>query len=267
MEFVRTVKIKSSFSFAVCLIDAYTGSTPLGSDHEIILTGTNAKPIKKIGGYYVFTDLPTQSYQIRIQSKLYIQESSQVYLELLDANDPIVYIALTPNALYPFDQDSTTLVALLQNSQGKALENVAARATVTTEDCYKAKLAQDISLEGCKQIYLAQVTGKLLIGDWLFLKNEQGESEYVRIASIQETTRCCTLEKPMQFLYDKGSMLFPVSQTLSDAKGEMIVFFKNFRVKAFQVSLEFTYENEKHVQELDLEQGKLLSLGIIRLVN
>ena len=58
MEFVRSVKIKTSFSFAVCLIDSYTSAPAIGKDHIVSIQGLTVKPIPKIDGYYIFTDLP-----------------------------------------------------------------------------------------------------------------------------------------------------------------------------------------------------------------
>jgi hypothetical protein len=268
LESVRSVKIKTSFSFAVCLIDSYTGAPALGSEHNVFLMDLNVKPIKKPNGYYVFTDLPIQSYEVCVQSKQFIEERIAVSLESIDMNDPIICIPLTPNTLYHFDEETTMIVALLQKQDGNPAVSVRVRATVTANECFKAKLGQDISDQCTTQISLAQVTGKVNIGDRFLLQSSTANtSEFCRVMAINETTRSFKLEHPLVHTYEKGALLFPVLETQSDSKGELIVYFKYFRVKSIGVTLEFIYAIQNEVRELTLDSSTLLNLGIIRLVN
>jgi hypothetical protein len=268
LEYVRSVKIKTSFSFAVCLIDSYTGAPSLSSEHNVYLMDVIIKPIKKPNGYYVFTDLPTQSYTICVQSKQFIDEHIVVSLEMFDMNEPVIYIPLTPNTLYLFDQETTTIIALLQASDGNPASAVKARATITSDECFKAKLAQDVSEQGSIQISLAQITGKVTIGDRFLLKSlTENTSEYCRITAINETIRSFKLEQPLQHTYDKGALLLPVLETHSDSKGEIVIFCKYFHIPKFGITLEFIYSNQNLVKELILETSTMLNLGTIRLVN
>jgi hypothetical protein len=264
---VRSVKIKTSFSFAVCLIDSYTSAPVFGKDHLVSIVGLSVKPIPKMDGYYVFTDIPKQLYQVVVQSKFYMQETIEVSLALLDSNEPILYVPLMPNSQYPFGDEATSLVALLKDPQGNKVTGVRARATVTSMECVKAKLAQESKGKNPDQVFLAQIAGKLTIGDRLLIQSSSGESEYCRVVRMDESTRCCSLEQPLQLTYEKGSLLFPVFETLSDTKGEILLFFKPYRTQSFGITLEFTYGNNKLIQEVNMEQGVLKSLGIIRLVN
>ncbi|QGQ96650.1 hypothetical protein EHS13_18085 [Paenibacillus psychroresistens] len=267
MEYVRSVKIKTSFSFAVSLIDSYTSAPAIGKDHIVSIQGLTVKPIPKIDGYYIFTDLPIQSYQVVVQSKFYVQEIIEVSLDLLDSNEPILYVPLMPNSQYPFGEEATSLVALVKDAQENAVYQARARATVTSVECVKAKLAQDSKEESPDQIFLAQIAGKLTIGDRFLLQNSSGKSEYCRLVKVDEVTRCCSLEKPLQSTYEKGSLLFPVIESISDVKGEVLLFFKPNRIPTFGITLELTYGNKKLIQDLTLQQGVIKSLGIIRLVN
>jgi hypothetical protein len=267
LEYVRSVKIKTSFSFAVSLIDSYTSAPVIGKDHTVSIIGLTVKPIPKIDGYYIFTDLPVQNYQVVVQSKFYVQEIIEVPLVLLDSNEPILYVPLMPNSQYPFGEEATSLVVLLKDSQGNANSQIRARATVTSLECVKAKLSQDSIGENPNQVSLAQIAGKLTIGDRFLLQSSSGDSEYCRLVKVNEFTRSCTLEQPLQSAYEKGSLLFPVIETISDAKGEVLLFFKPYRIKTFGITLEFTYGNNKLIQDVSLEQGVIKSLGIIRLAN
>jgi hypothetical protein len=267
LEYVRSVKIKTSFSFAVSLIDSYTNAPAIGKDHTISILGLTVKPIPKLDGFYIFTDLPIQSYQVLVQSKFYMQEIIEVSLALLNSSEPILYVALMPNSQYPFGEEATSLIALLKDSQGNAVIQARVRATVTSMECIKAKLAQDSKSDSPDQIFLAQIAGKLTIGDRFLLQNSKGDAEYCRLVTVDETTRSCSLEQPLQFAYEKGSLLFPVIESLSDAKGEVLLFFKPNRTQTFGITLEFTYGNNKLVQNVSMEQGVIKSLGVIRLVN
>jgi hypothetical protein len=169
--------------------------------------------------------------------------------------------------MYPFGEEATSLVALIKDKWGNPADSVKVRASITSEECVKAKLAQDTQGEGANQIYLAQVVGKLTIGDRFLLRSSLGATEYCRIMMIDEITRCCRLEQPLQFIYEKSSLLFPVIESQSDAKGELVLFFKPYRVLSFGITLDFTYGNEKLQQQIILKQASLNNLGIIRLVN
>jgi hypothetical protein len=267
LEDVRSVKIKTSFSFAVNLIDSYTSAPVIGRDHQVSIVGLSVKPIPKKDGYYIFTDLPKQLYQVVVQSKFYMQEIIEVSIALHDSNEPILYVPLMPNSQYPFGEEATSLVALLKDSQGNPIKAARARATVTSMESVKAKLAQDSKSENPNQISLSQIAGRITIGDRFLLQSSSGESEYCRLAHMDESTRCFSFDQPLQSTYEKGSLLFPVVESLSDAKGEVLLFFKPHRTQTFGITLEFTYGNNKLVQDLTMEQGVIKSLGIIRLVN
>jgi hypothetical protein len=267
LEDVRSVKIKTSFSFAVNLIDSYTSAPVIGRDHQVSIAGLSVKPIPKKDGYYIFTDLPKQLYQVVVQSKFYMQETIEVTIALLDSNEPILYVPLMPNSQYPFGEEATSLVALLKDSQGNPIKEAKVRATVTSMESVKAKLAQDSNGESPDEILLAQIAGKLTIGDRFLLQNNSGKSEYCRLVKVDELTRCCILEQPLQSKYEKGSLLFPAIESQSDVKGEVLLFFKPNRTPTFGITLELTYGNNKLVQDLTMEQGVVKSLGIIRLVN
>ena len=50
-----------------------------------------------------------------------MQEIIDVPLALLNSNEPILYVPLMPNSQYPFGEEATSLVALLKDSQGNAV--------------------------------------------------------------------------------------------------------------------------------------------------
>jgi hypothetical protein len=267
VEFVRSITIKTSFSFAVCLIDSYTSAPVLGNDHLVSIVGMSVKPIPKTGGYYVFTDLPKAFYQIEIKSKFYMQENIEVSPDFLESKEPILYVPLMPNTQYPFGEEATALVALLKNNQGSPAVKVKAKATITSLECVKAKLAQDFNAESSDPIYFAQIVGKITIGDRFFIQSGSGAAEYFRIVKVDEGMRSYSLQTPLQSTYEKGSLLFPVIESQSDNKGELLLFFKPYRTQTFGITLEFTYGNEKLIQDLIMKQGVITSLGIIRLAN
>ena len=42
------------------------------------------------------------------------------------------------------------------------------------------------------------------------------------------------LEQPLESTYEKGSLLFPVIESQSDVKGEVLLFFKPYRIKPLE---------------------------------
>ncbi|RZN35874.1 MAG: hypothetical protein EFT35_08295, partial [Methanophagales archaeon ANME-1-THS] len=52
----------AKLAFAASLLDDYSGGTPIGHV-EVGLEGRKEKPIKNLSSYYLFLDLPDDSYR------------------------------------------------------------------------------------------------------------------------------------------------------------------------------------------------------------
>jgi len=77
MEFLERHSTK--LSLAVSLLDVYSKGKPIGRV-DVTLDGRKEKPVKNLSSYYLFLDLPDDSYTIRVRSDYYFDEDSGTYL-------------------------------------------------------------------------------------------------------------------------------------------------------------------------------------------
>jgi len=98
----RTTKL----SLAVFLLDDYSGGMPIG-EVNVSLKGIEEKPIKNPGSYYLFLNLPGDTYTVWVRSGHYFAgESGTIDIAELDPADPVVSITLKPDPSYPFPPGS-----------------------------------------------------------------------------------------------------------------------------------------------------------------
>lgn len=113
-------------SFAVWVIDEYTGQKPSGKI-RVEIKETGKKASQNFSGYYFFTDLHAEgSYTLSIKSELYFPEEITVDMSAFsDPKKPVIEIngkpeiALKPNPGYPFSGNATLLRGQIESSSGK----------------------------------------------------------------------------------------------------------------------------------------------------
>jgi hypothetical protein len=115
----------SKISLAVWLIDDYTGENPAGVI-ELSLKdkmGSERKPVRNLGGYYIFFDLPKDSYTVLVKGgKYYFDEAIEnVRPSELDIHNPILNISLVPAPAYSFSRNSTLIRGCLLDSQKQGI--------------------------------------------------------------------------------------------------------------------------------------------------
>lgn len=263
MTEVRRIKIKSNLSLTLCIIDSYTMRAPIGLV-EVRLEGILQKPIVKQEGFYIFSQLPkNESYKATITSDFYFPETIEINLTSSEKY-ALVYTSLIPYPAYPFGQGATLLRTTVNNSNGQAAANADVQVTVTSDTCIRAKLAQDIDASNKSYIHLTQIAGHVCRGDLFLIKATESENnEYCSILNTMESSRHFQLNKALEFEHKRGSSLLPVIKTKSDTKGEIVVPFRNYRVKDFNASVEIRYNNQSYVKEVSIGEGMVNQVGLL----
>jgi hypothetical protein len=98
--------INRKVSFAVSLTDDFTGLS-VKEQMRVFTVENNRDAIRNASGYYVFTDLPDNTYTVRIENTHYGAQEVAVIISELDHSSPLVTVTLKPCYLYPFGQGST----------------------------------------------------------------------------------------------------------------------------------------------------------------
>ena len=121
----------AKLSFAVYLIDDYSGDAPIGRI-DVRLKGRDEKPIKNPSSYYTFLDLPDDTYTVQVRSGYYYDvDSGDINPAELDPKSPVVDITLKPMPSYPFPPGAT-LIRGMAREEGNALSG--ARVKIRDKD-------------------------------------------------------------------------------------------------------------------------------------
>lgn len=109
-------------SFAVRLLDDYSGETPVGRVDVSLKGRGGEKPVKNLSSYHLFLDLPGDTYTVRVRSDHYFDEDSGIIEQAkLDPVEPVVEMILKPNPTYPFPPGATLIRGMVRDSAGKAV--------------------------------------------------------------------------------------------------------------------------------------------------
>jgi hypothetical protein len=106
--------VESNLTFAAVLTDEYTPEGPVGGV-QVKLKEKGSNVSKNLSGYFLFTDLGTGIYTIRVESDHYFPAEKSVDTSILDAKNPVVQVVLKPNPGYTFPAGATLLRGVVAN--------------------------------------------------------------------------------------------------------------------------------------------------------
>lgn len=114
--------VTRKLSLVVYLVDEYSNKG-ITDDLEVSLKDQNMAPVRTIGGYYIFFDLPDSSYTVQARGGTHYfgEAMAEVQLADLDARNPVVSITLKPTPSYPFPPSSTLVRGSLWDSHGRGM--------------------------------------------------------------------------------------------------------------------------------------------------
>jgi len=123
MDFLE--RHSTELAFAVRLVDDFSNREPIGGV-DVSLKDRKKKPVKNISSYYLFLDLPDDSYTVQVRSDYYFDEELDSTAEL-DAKNPVVNITLKPKPSYPFPPGATLIRGKVYASGGEAVSGAKVR--------------------------------------------------------------------------------------------------------------------------------------------
>ena len=110
----------TKLSFAISLLDDYSRGKPIGGV-DVSLKGRKEEAVKNPSSYYLFLDLPEETYTVQVRSEYYFDEETSVSPHTLDRNNPVVDITLKQKPSYPFPPGATLLRGTVYDSEGNAV--------------------------------------------------------------------------------------------------------------------------------------------------
>jgi hypothetical protein len=265
MELLRIAQMKTRISFVVCLKDSFTSEAPIGNQITVYVEGIRSKPIVKPNGSYIFSDLPEGQYRLHVQAEHYFAESIDF---LAGTSNSVEYVSLLPLPSYPFKQGDTLMRMVLKDDKGLPIQDAHLSATVQTEDCVRARLAQDKAEKGADEITVSALTGKMGVGDRFMIQGRSAKAgeESLQIVQVLEYNKRFRLDQPLTRSYSRGSLLLPIVQARSTQRGEVVLAFAGCRIKNFQIELKIAYgAHGEHtlLKEVMAEEGTSNNLGTL----
>lgn len=259
MEARRITQIKSTFSFAVMIVDSLTGSPPKENGIEVELVNIPQKPVRKLDGIYVFSNIEHDDYTVLIKSKNYYEEFISITAESLFSNQNIVLVSLNPKPNYTFSNQTTLIRCMLQNSNGQLVSDANIVAKVTNLSGPFVQLDQEKIEEGKKDIVLS---GKVFKGDTYYIRDRKhSQTEFCRIYEMIHGLNQYRLEDKLQLSYHRGATFLPVIHSRSTNRGEVSLPIRNYQLKKIELDIRITFENIIYEQHIEIEAGTLLNLG------
>lgn len=264
MEYFSKIALGSQVAFVLCMIDDFTGQ-PVGSDSFRVEYQFYSKaPMFKQDGFVVFCGLPEGDYGIDILSEKYFNE--KVTIRVHSYEEPsVTYILLKPRPSYSFRRDTALLRFALLDEKKRPAEGTVIKATVLSKEAFKGKIAKAPVEKGDNEFYITSVTGRLKVGDQLFLADENGNEEVITIGKQLEGLRHYQTRDPFQFNHPKGNLLMPAMETLTDGRGETVVYFHSLPVNKFSAVINVNFEGRTIIKQVKMEEGKTIDLKKVRI--
>lgn len=251
----------------ICTVDDYTSRPRSGGNIVVSLREQPRKrPVRKPGGYYIFTDLDCGMYGVAVRSDVYMDLDINIPVEEIEPVNQVTYIILKPCSHYPFLNGATLIRASVRDMMGRGIPGAGVKAVMVSDSCARARLSVDGAEKGQNNICLANVRGGISVGDEYLIRDKDGKkTEYCLIAGTTETEKCYRLDDSLQSSYSRGAIMLPVFNTKSDDRGEVVVYFREPCPDHFKVKLQFEHEKNLTEKELDIEGGKIVDLGVINI--
>ncbi len=259
-----TLQLGRKVSMVLWLIDQYT-SLGCNEDITVYLNERPASFQRKAGGYLVFSDLEEDQFRVSIESPCYFTEQLEISLNNLNRSEPVVYVPLKPAPQYRFNPGATLIRASLCDNNGEPV-SCSLIATLSSNDCARARLGRQGAKAGASEISLVDTTGRMAPGDLLLIRPQEAKSgEVCEITTMGVGEGVYSLKQPLLTDHSRGELLMPVTITRSDERGESVIGLRNPRQKTSRIQIEFSFGDRNHIVEVDAATGLTHHLGKIML--
>ncbi|MDD2620533.1 MAG: hypothetical protein PHC92_07695 [Syntrophomonadaceae bacterium] len=251
-----TLRLGERVSLVLWLIDQYTALGSSEPDISVFLNGHPAAFQRKAGGYLVFTELPKETYKIRIESKRYLSEEFELDINDLDPGEPVFWVALKPAPIYQFKPIATLIRTSVFDENGQPAPDAILNAILLDDNCARARLGRQGAVTGNQELLLVDVNGPVAPGDLLLIRvSESITGEICEMAAMGVGEAVYQIKNALLADHSRGELLMPVVSTHADERGEAVLYFRNFRQHGCEVLIEATHNGRKQERKVQLKSG------------
>lgn len=229
---------------------------------SIYLNEYSFKPIRKAGGYFIFTNLENDIYKIEIKSELYLDEILNVNLKDLDNLNPVINIRLKPKPKYFFKEDGLIIRFKVLDKNEMPIKNGQINGILYTKDYFVGQvLNQKINILD-KNILIDEFYEEFFSGDCLYIESSRKEKcEFITIYNkINKSSY--RLNEDIKSTHKSGEKLRKAITTRTDSDGNGIIYFKNLLTNKNKIKIIITL-NEDFKEVITEVEGTLVNLGKI----
>lgn len=205
-------RIHIQVSMAVLLIDDFTDRIVTSSALRVSVQN-GGKPIKKEGGFHVFTNIAASAAQVTVEGPGYCREVQTVDLETLNRTNPVVRIRVKPDRTYALPDNAVRVLALLPSH--------AVLSIFDEEGSDYKRLLTDYE-KGSGEISLYQDGSRELEGKTCCVVDKNHQYELIRLGSLKDReTGTFSLEQEPKSSHKKAdTKIYPVSLVGGEQEAE-----------------------------------------------
>ncbi len=217
------------------IVDAYTGEVLKNAVAQCL--NMQKAGIRNHEGNYLFSDLPTGTYEFSISCVGYC--SQRLQLAFLKIDEPqMITVRLAYCKTYPHLRQIPHLLFLLRTEQGELTHTditvcMKSQAPLLRVIAAAAKGSTAIALSGAEKVSLLQREFRTEQGECLFLTGFAEEQKQYR------------LSKPLQKAIKAGSSLYPIWKYTTDDAGGCILPIERMLMNREEVCFMIEY-GERH---------------------
>lgn len=201
--------IRIRIGAVVRVTDGFTGMAPAKNTLAWMLDGQPCRPMEKLGGYYLFTDIMPGRHLLRVSGPHFRAEERE-----FEPGTEEIGIVLHPGEGYPFGREVARLTLRLNGPQAAGGVVWSAAQRITAE----LRIAQTGLKEGDDRVRLffrASARQTALPQEYLLLDGEK--TEVCRVEVLEEEGS--RLARPLRFGHRRGCSLYPAFRYTADETG------------------------------------------------
>lgn len=253
--------ISKRVSLVLRLFDDYDLKT-IENGVNIYLNGYNLKPIRKAGGYLVFTNLENDVYKIEIKSESYLTENFTVNLKDLDNLNPVINIRLKPNPKSFFKEDGVVIRFKVFDKNEMPVKNGQIKGVLYTKDYFVGQVKNEKISISDKNIFIDEFYEDFFSGDSLYIESVRKEKcEFITIYNKVDKGSY-SVNEPIKNTHKRGEKLRKAIITRTDSEGNGVVYFKSLLTNKNKIKIIITSSEDIKEVVMDVEEAQV-NLGKI----
>ncbi|MDQ6422319.1 hypothetical protein RB620_23090 [Paenibacillus sp. LHD-117] len=252
----------SRCSLVVRTTDIWTGRPAAPSSLLVRLKGGCSAPMRTSEGSWAFLDLKSDTYEITVESAIYMSCSRKIDLSSLQANNPVVDIFLLPGKRYSPPAAATGIVRRLVDPDGKPLPNVEVVAYADDDQAARGRILDEESSMGSGILRCLPGASAPKNGDALAVRGHNGSAaEWFRVQPFEdEEGMCLRPDRPLAGLWKRNALLLPAAATVSDRDGWIVLPFRGRIAAAGEVRVRLRDGERTAESQWSLKDGQTIVL-------